>query len=395
MLAGFVAVAVVPLAIIGGLEFGVEPTSEDIYLGVVGTLTFTGLGIVILGRLPGHGVGRICLGVGMALGVSMLLRTFAAVLSGLPGPFPPVGAIAAVVSSNLGGLALLGGAPLVLARFPDGRRVGRLGATTEGLLVVAAACLLFALFRPGPLEYGWVEPVDNPLAVNVIAAPIIDLILIIGFITAVLTYGLSLAIIARRYRRADAVGRAQIRWVLAASGLTLVLMVALLLSSGIEWLNELVWKLWVGSFVLPPIAIGIAVLRYRLYEIDRLISRGLSYALLSGALAIVFGGLVLGLQAVLGGVTQGETLAVAASTLVAFALFQPLRRRIQTLVDRRFNRARYDAERVAASFADRLRDEVELDAVADRLGATVRQAVAPESAAIWLRARNDLRTKEA
>jgi hypothetical protein len=255
--------------------------------------------------------------------------------------------------------------------------------------------LLFALFRPGPLEYGWVEPVDNPLAVNAIAAPIIDLILIIGFITAVLTYGLSLAIIARRYRRADAVGRAQIRWVLAASGLTLVLMVALLLSSGIEWLNELVWKLWVGSFVLPPIAIGIAVLRYRLYEIDRLISRGLSYALLSGALAIVFGGLVLGLQAVLGGVTQGETLAVAASTLVAFALFQPLRRRIQTLVDRRFNRARYDAERVAASFADRLRDEVELDAVADRLGATVRQAVAPESAAIWLRARNDLRTKEA
>ena len=112
--------------------------------------------------------------------------------------------------------------------------------------------------------------------------------------------------------------------------------------------------------MLPPLAIGIAVTRYRLYEIDRLISRGLSWAVLSGLLLAVYGGAILLLQTLLGGVIRGQTLAVAGSTLVAAALFQPLRRRIQAAVDHRFNRARYDAERTAIDFAERLRDEVDL-----------------------------------
>ena len=103
-----------------------------------------------------------------------------------------------------------------------------------------------------------------------------------------------------------------------------------------------------------PIAIGIAVTRYRLYEIDRLISRTIGWALVTGVLGAVFVVTVVGLQAILDQVMQGETLAVAASTLVAFALFQPVRRRVQTAVDHRFDRARYDGERTATAFAERV-----------------------------------------
>ena len=134
-----------------------------------------------------------------------------------------------------------------------------------------------------------------------------------------------------------------------------------------------------------PIAIGIAVTRYRLYEIDRLISRGLSWAVLSGLLLAVYAGAVLVLQGVLGGVTQGETVAVAGSTLLAAALFQPLRRRIQAVVDRRFNRARYDAERTAVDFAERLRGEVDVDHLQSALARTAGDAVNPDGVGVWLR----------
>jgi hypothetical protein len=140
-----------------------------------------------------------------------------------------------------------------------------------------------------------------------------------------------------------------------------------------------------AGILLMPIAIGMAILRYRLYEIDRIISRTLSWAIVTSVLVAVFAGLVVGLQAALAGITQGQTLAVAASTLVAFALFQPVRRRVQRAVDRRFDRARYDRERTAAAFADRLRTEVDLEAVAGDLTRSVDGALRPRSLVLWLK----------
>jgi hypothetical protein len=134
-----------------------------------------------------------------------------------------------------------------------------------------------------------------------------------------------------------------------------------------------------------PIAIGVAVLRYRLYEIDRLISRGLSWAVLSGVLLAVYAGAVLLLQGVLGDVTQGETVAVAGSTLLAAALFQPLRRRTQAIVDHRFNRARYDAQRTATDFAERLRDQVDLVSLASDIAGVVDTALRPSKIGVWIR----------
>ena len=140
-----------------------------------------------------------------------------------------------------------------------------------------------------------------------------------------------------------------------------------------------------GGFALLPVAIGIAVLRYRLFEIDRLISRTISYGVLTAIVAGLFVGFILVFQAVLAPLTQSNELAVAASTLLAATLFQPLRRRVQRLVDRRFNRTRYNAEQTVAVFASRLRDEVDLEALRAAIISTVSAAVEPSSVSIWLR----------
>ncbi len=136
-----------------------------------------------------------------------------------------------------------------------------------------------------------------------------------------------------------------------------------------------------GAIALVPVAIGIAVLRYRLYDIDRVISRTLAYAILTGLLAGVYAGLVLLATEVL---RIHALVAVAAATLGAAALFSPVRRRVQHAVDRRFNRARYDADQTVAAFAARLKDAVDLDAVRDDLAGVVSQALEPAHVSLWI-----------
>jgi hypothetical protein len=130
-----------------------------------------------------------------------------------------------------------------------------------------------------------------------------------------------------------------------------------------------------------PVSIGIGILKYRLYEIDRIISRTLAYALVTALLVGVYAGLVLLATQVL---QFSSPVAVAASTLVAAALFSPLRRRVQRAVDRRFNRARYDADRTVAAFAARLKDAVDLDSVRDDLTGVVHQALEPAHVSVWI-----------
>ena len=125
--------------------------------------------------------------------------------------------------------------------------------------------------------------------------------------------------------------------------------------------------------------------RYRLYEIDRLISRGLSWAVLTGLLLAVYAGAILVLQSLLGDLIQGQTVAVAGSTLLAAALFQPLRRRVQVAVDHRFNRARYDADRTATDFAELLRNETDLASVSGGIVGVVDTALRPTTVGVWIR----------
>jgi hypothetical protein len=193
-----------------------------------------------------------------------------------------------------------------------------------------------------------------------------------------------------RYRRSSGLERLQLRWLVAAVtvvvlGLLAGLATAALASvaggdlGGLQWLGTIV------GFPMVPAAIAVAVLRYRLYEIDRIISRTIAYTTVTAILGIAFVAIVLGLQAVMAGVTQGETVPVAISTLAVFALFQPVRKRVRSRVDRRFNRARYDAMRVADRFAEGLRDEVDLSRLCEAVLGTVTETLAPARSAVWLR----------
>jgi len=152
--------------------------------------------------------------------------------------------------------------------------------------------------------------------------------------------------------------------------------------------NETAGYAWIPALIaypLPPLAIGVSVMRYRLFEIDRIISRTIAYAGISAVLFAVFGGLIIAIQSVLGSAVRGNSLAVAISTLVVAALFNPVRLRMQRLVDRRFNRSRYDHDQALAAMVVELRDVVDVDRLTDTVGAVIRRTVEPSSMAIWRR----------
>ena len=195
----------------------------------------------------------------------------------------------------------------------------------------------------------------------------------------------AIASLAFRYRRAGTTERAQLKWLLYAGAVIVVALVATIPIERImgpnDTANNLENAMSGGAVALVAVAIGIALLRYRLYDIDRVISRTLAYAIVTGLLVGVYAGLVLLTTQVFGLHTP---VAVAAATLAAAALFNPVRRRVQKAVDRRFNRARYDADRTVAAFAAHLKDAVDLDSVQADLAGVVHQALEPAHVSVWI-----------
>ena len=188
-----------------------------------------------------------------------------------------------------------------------------------------------------------------------------------------------------RFRRSSGVERQQLKWV-AASGAFL----AVCLVSGplLFWWTPFdgVWDVIAPlGFAVFPVAVGFAVLRYRMYEIDRIINRTVVYAIVTALLAGLYFGIVIGLQQAFSGLTRGNDLAIAGSTLAVAALFRPARTRIQEFVDRRFYRRRYDAEQTLTAFVARLREEVDLDELGRDLGAAVNDTMQPVHVSLWLR----------
>ena len=195
------------------------------------------------------------------------------------------------------------------------------------------------------------------------------------------------ASIIARYRRSTGILRLQLRWLVASLSFLVVALLIGLASAALfaDVVGGLGWSVALVAFPTVPIAIVVAVLRYHLLEIDRIVSRTVGYALVTGILAVLYAGSILLLQGALVAVTQAQTIAVATSTLAVLALFQPVRRRVQRIVDRRFDRAHYDAERTSVQFAERLRHEVDIHAVSADLEDTVRAAIQPERLGLWLR----------
>jgi len=260
--------------------------------------------------------------------------------------------------------------------FPTGYLLSKRWRPVAVLVTAAVGLTMFGMmFDPAPVLPGLANPVGIPGA-----SQALELVRQIGVGCVLVALPLVVASVVSRFRGGRAVERQQIKWFAVGILVPAVLLVAALAGGDAEWL----WVSAVCALALTPISIGIAILRYRLYEIDRLISRTIGWAVVSGVLVVVFAGLVIVLQTVLAPFTKENTLAVAGSTLVAFALFQPLRRRVQRAVDRRFDRARYDGQRTVDAFAERVRNEVDLGTLRASLSATATDAVRPTNAGVWL-----------
>jgi hypothetical protein len=239
-----------------------------------------------------------------------------------------------------------------------------------------------AALKAGPMD-GLATSRDNPA--GLIPAQLAALLL--GPVVALLFGVVLLAVtsLTVRFRRATGVERQQLKWLVYAVALLAFFSFTNTLAFLTGRASDLTGAAFILSLALIPLAIGVAILRYRLYDIDVLIRRTLVYgATTAGIAAAFFAGIVV-LQALLRPVTSGSELAVAASTLASVALFQPLRRRIQSAVDRRFYRSKYDAERTLDAFAVRLRDEVDLEALERELVGVVNDTMQPAHASVWLR----------
>ena len=233
-------------------------------------------------------------------------------------------------------------------------------------------------------------PLPNPAGVTGPAGDIFNIMANGGRVLMVAAGLAAVLSLAFRYRRARTAERAQLKWLVYAG--VLVVAAALIAAGPVEQImgpgdaaTNLQNAVVSGAIALIAVAIGIAVLRYRLYDIDRVISRTVAYTIITGLLAGIYAGLVLLATHVFGLHTP---VAVAAATLAAAALFNPLRRRVQLLVDRRFNRARYDADQTVAAFAARLKDAVDLDAVRHDLASVVHQALEPAHVSLWISQRD-------
>ncbi|HEX5829044.1 MAG TPA: hypothetical protein VFY23_16075 [Candidatus Limnocylindrales bacterium] len=363
------------------LPFPRRPTGWEEIAWVIGFgAGFATMGALLVDRRPAEPVSRITFAIGLTVVAAVGLRALSVWLDARPGETPAVAVVAALSSVVLQTVAFLAAGSVLIVRFPSGRERGRLSDAVDTLVVLIAVASLLIALRPGPVEVDWLPRAVNPVGVAEIAS-VADALGAVALLAYVASLVLALVVLARRYRRSDAVTRAQIRWVLAAGAVPGTLLLLNPLLPTVTWL----WSGWFLGTILMPIAIGVAILRYRLFEIDRIIGRTLTYGLVTAILALVFVLVNLVLQGLVAGATGGSTLVVAASTLVVAALFQPLRRRIQAPIDRRFNRARADADRVAASFGRRTRDEVDLGRLRGALVHTVHDAVAPSRAGLWLR----------
>jgi hypothetical protein len=361
----------------------IEP-SANLVAGFVLGITYPLVGGLLAARRPGNAIGWIFLAIALSQATNVFTNMYS--ILGLviqPGSLPY-----ADVTSWLAmwtwapGFILLATFSVLL--FPD----GRLPSPGWRLVAVMAVTSLVLLMIPTAIVAWPHRGLDDVYAQAGIGfgpgSEWADLLRNVGFTIGLVAALASLASLVLRFRRSSAEDRRKLK-LLTLAGIVLVAFLTISPNYSLGPIPDAIAALLISPLV--PLATAIAVLRYHLYEIDRIISRTVSYGIVTGILALVFVGTVLVLQTVLASYFSGSSVAVAASTLVVATLFQPLRRRVQSVVDHRFNRSRYDAERTVAAFGARLRDEVDLGRVSEGLLVAVHSTVRPESASIWLRGR--------
>jgi len=362
------------------------PLSGQLSLGhfwsAAGLLTvivvIAAVGLIVVAHQPRNPVGWLLCGEAVLILVSIDAGAGASLLYAHGHQGPPVAGPAVLVLSQMFNYSLAG-FPVVILLFPDGRLPSRrwrwalaaylamvgaavvATAVATGIIAVEGRAVLNGIGNLVGLGRGstaWLVPLE------------------MAFFLA--TAAFWLAAVGRQvlsWRGSSGERRQQLKWL--ASGAAVCGVLGIWAVS----INSALWEVLILGFAALPISIGVGILKYRLYEIDRIISRTLAYAIVTGLLVGVYAGLVLLATRVM---TVHTPVAVAAATLAAAALFAPVRRRVQRVIDRRFNRARYDADRTLAAFAGRLTEAVDLDSVRDDLAATVRTALEPAHVSVWI-----------
>jgi len=356
-------VAVVLVVAMVPLSLGQEPLFDTVFFGAL-VLALSTLGAFIATRLPGNPIGWIFLGLGVWGGVVETWEAFA--YNSLP-------------SADIGQWVVgwswvidIAAYVMVFALFPTGRLLSPRWRYAVWLL--AAGCVLAV---PGQALNP--ENPDNPFSVDSI---VIEVMFGLGIMLVMVAMVASIVSVVMRFRRAVGVERLQLKQFVFAGGLLLPIMVVAIPFYYESLLIEVATGL---AFLALPTAAGLAILRYRLYDIDVVINRTLVYGALTATLAAAYLGSVLLLQLGLDSFTNGSALPVAISTLAVAALFRPFRARIQAGVDRRFFRRKYDAVKTLENFGARLRDEVDLAALQSDLRAVVADTMAPAHVSLWLR----------
>jgi hypothetical protein len=373
------------------------PVFEFAFRSTVIVASCSTVGVLIASRRPAHPIGWIFSALGLLSGVHLFCGEYAIYALVVEGGSLAGGRVSAWITCWLW-VPINALLAFVALLFPDGklpsprwRPIGWL----NGVMAVAGS--IAAAFLPGPSL--WIVAIDNPFGIEGLK----DIKNLVDGSLEALSYGvLGIAGVVSLYVRFRGVGRVereQIKW-LAYAGAVL-LTGSILLYAGPDslsetWFRQIGFALWMIGFVGVPLAIGIAIFKYRLYEIDTVINRTLVYGLLTVVLVLVYFGGVTATQTLLRYLTgQQSTLAIVASTLLIAALFNPLRQRIQAFIDRRFYRRKYDAAKTLEAFSMKLRDETDLEALRDDLVGVVRETMQPAHVSLWLRPEKSSKAQQA
>ena len=331
------------------------------------------IGAIIASRLPNHPIGWICCAIGLIAAVDHFAGEYC-LYALVAQPHPLAGGRAMLWLQGWFWMLFIGLIVFLLLLFPTGRLPSRRWRpfAWASVAIISVGVIYSSVISP---DVGFNAP-PNPIQL---------LVLVLGLVAA------ASVVVGRRSARG--IERQQIKWLLYVGPLFFIA-ASLHIGFYYFWLTEGSWRLWASYLLVVvggssgPIAIGIAILRYRLYEIDLIINRTLVYGSLTLMLALVYFGGVASTQAIFRTITGHEEqpqLAIVVSTLVIAALFTPLRRRIQSGIDRRFYRKKYDARKTLETFSAKLRDETDLDALSDELVGVIAATMQPAHVSLWLR----------
>jgi hypothetical protein len=369
----------------GSLALGLANRSEVPLYEITSAIiapTFATLGALISSRRPGNAIGWIFLAASVLVSMAMFSGQYAAAALSPDGPTLSGGAVAAWFSAQAQSAYVVFILFLVLL-FPDGKLLSRrwrpvvwaIGAFIVGSLVIGA-------LSPGPfVDF---PSARNPFGVQAIA-PALEVLGVVGGVGGLICVAATIVSLILRFYRSRGEQRMQLKWFTYATsvGLLTPLILSAIAPAVFQVLGRFLWTL---GFLSIPVSAAVAILKYRLYDIDLIINRTLVYGALTVTLVAVYVGSVLCIQYAFRGLTGSESqLAIVASTLLIAALFNPLRRRVQDFIDHLFYRRKYDAAKTLESFSAKLRDETDMDILNSELLSTVRETMQPEHVSLWLR----------